>query len=99
MLDALRVLDKGGTVALAGITMTPIPEIDYAKLLYYERKIRSVANATPRDAEDLLALAAEIPICTEVEVFLLSQINQALQKLKRSEIRGAGVVEIGSAAP
>jgi D-arabinose 1-dehydrogenase-like Zn-dependent alcohol dehydrogenase len=54
---------------------------------------------TPRDAEDLLALAAEIPICTEVEVFLLSQIDQALQKLKRSETRGAGVVEIGSAAP
>jgi D-arabinose 1-dehydrogenase-like Zn-dependent alcohol dehydrogenase len=48
VLDALRVLDKGGTVALAGITMTPIPEIDYAKLLYYERKIRSVANATRR---------------------------------------------------
>ncbi|TAK05432.1 zinc-binding alcohol dehydrogenase family protein [bacterium] len=94
VLDALRVLDKGGTVALAGITMTPIPEIDYAKL-YHERKIRSVANATRRDAEEFLALAAEIPVRTEVETFSLSQINYALQKLKRSEIRGAGVVEMG----
>ncbi len=94
VLDALRVLDKGGTVALAGITMTSIPEIDYAKL-YHERKIRSVANATRRDAEEFLALAAEIPVRTEVEIFSLSQINYALQKLKRSEIRGAGVVEMG----
>ena len=94
VLDALRVLDRGGTLALAGLTMTPIPQIDYAKLLYHERKIRSVANATRRDAEALLALAGEIPIRTEVEIFPLAQINQALQKIKRSEIRGAGVIEI-----
>lgn len=94
VLDALRVLDKGGTIALAGITMTPIPQLDYAKLLYHERKIRSVANATRRDAEELLALAGAIPLRTEVEIFSLSQINQALVRLKRSEIRGAGVVEI-----
>lgn len=92
--DALRVLKKGGTVVLAGITMTPIPELDYAKLLYHERMIRSVANATRRDAEELIALATEIPLRTTVEVFSLSQINYALQKLKRSEIRGAGVIEI-----
>ena len=94
VLDALRVLDRGGTIALAGLTMTPIPQIDYAKLLYHERKIRSVANATRRDAEALLALAGEIPIRTEVEIFPLAQINQALQKIKRSDIRGAGVIEI-----
>lgn len=94
VLDALRVLDRGGTIALAGLTMTPIPQIDYAKLLYHERKIRSVANATRRDAEELLALAGEIPLRTEVEIFSLSQVNQALLRLKRSEIRGAGVIEI-----
>ncbi len=92
--EALRVLDRGGTVALAGITMTPIPEIDYGKLLYHERRLRSVANATRRDAEELLALAAEIPLRTEVEIFPLSEANQALQKLKRSEIRGAAVIEM-----
>jgi propanol-preferring alcohol dehydrogenase len=95
VLDALRALDRGGTVALAGITMTPIPEIDYANLLYYERKILSVANATRADAEELLALAAKIPVRTEVETFPLAGINEALQKLKRGEIRGAGVVDIG----
>jgi propanol-preferring alcohol dehydrogenase len=94
VLDALRVLDKGGTVAMAGITMTPIPEIDYAQLLYHERKIASVANATRRDAEELLALAEEIPLRTEVEVFKLAEINQALRKLKDGRIRGAGVIEM-----
>lgn len=98
VLDALRHLDRGGAVALAGITMTPIPEIDYA-LLYHERQLRSVANATRRDAEELLALAPEIPLRTEIETFPLPQINRALQKLKRSEIRGAGVIEISPAAP
>jgi propanol-preferring alcohol dehydrogenase len=97
VLDALRALDRGGTVALAGITMTPIPEIDYAKLLYHERKVLSVANATRRDAEELLALAAEIPLRTEVEIFTLAEINRALQKLKDGRIRGAGVVEMEKA--
>ncbi|MCZ6625198.1 MAG: zinc-dependent alcohol dehydrogenase family protein [Deltaproteobacteria bacterium] len=97
VLDGLRVLDKGGTVVLAGITMTPIPEIDYGSLLYHERKLRSVANATRRDAQALLELATEIPIRTEVEIFSLSQINRALQKLKQSRIRGAGVIEVSSA--
>ena len=94
VLDALCALERGGTVVLAGITMTPIPAIDYPKL-YHERKIASVANATRRDAEELLALAAEIPIRTETEVFPLRDINAALAKLKRGEIRGAGVVQIG----
>lgn len=94
VLDALRVLDKGGTVALGGIYMTPIPEIDYGALLYHERTIRSVANATRQDAEELLALAGRIPLRTEIEIFSLAQINQALHKLKCSEIRGAGVIQI-----
>ena len=98
VLDALRILDRGGTVALAGITMTPIPEIDYPGLLYHERKLLSVANATRRDAEELLALATDIPLRTEMEVFPLAQINQALQKLKQGQIQGAGVVDIGTAS-
>jgi propanol-preferring alcohol dehydrogenase len=93
VLDALRVLERGGTLALAGITMTPIPAIDYARL-YHERKIASVANATRRDAEELLALAAEIPLKTEIEVFTLRDINAALAQLKHGKIRGAGVIEM-----
>ena len=94
VLDALRVLRKGGTVSLADLTMSPIPQIDYDKLLYHERIIRSVANATREDAREFLRLAAEIPIRSEVESFRLEDANLALQALKQSKIRGAGVLEI-----
>jgi propanol-preferring alcohol dehydrogenase len=93
--EALRVLGKGGILALAGIHMSPIPEMDYS-LLYGERTIRSVANSTRGDAEGLLALAAEIPIRTDVETFPLSDANHVLERLKKAEIRGAGVLEVGS---
>jgi propanol-preferring alcohol dehydrogenase len=94
VLEALRVLRKGGTVSLADLTMSPIPQIDYDKLLYHERVIRSVANATREDAREFLRLAAEIPIRSEVESFRLEDANLALQALKQSKIRGAGVLTI-----
>jgi len=93
-LDALRVLRRGGTVALAGVTMSPIPEINYDTLLYHERILRSVANSTREDVRELLSLAAEIPVRTEVETFDLADANRALQLLKQSKIRGAGVLKI-----
>jgi propanol-preferring alcohol dehydrogenase len=93
VLEALRVLAKGGTIAIAGITMTPIPEIDYS-LLYQERTVRSVANSTRRDVIDLLKLAADIPIRTEIETFPLQEANRALHLLKQSRLRGAGVLII-----
>lgn len=96
VLDALRVLRKGGTVALAGIHMSPIPEIDYDSLLYHERIVRSVANATRQDGRDFLRLAAEIPVRTEVEIFSLEEANQALQAMKQSRIHGAGVLKISA---
>jgi len=94
VLEALRVLRKGGTVALADITMTPIPAIDYDRLLYHERIIRSVANATREDAREFLELAARIPVRAEFETFALEQANEALRALKKSAIRGAGVLKI-----
>jgi alcohol dehydrogenase, propanol-preferring len=90
---ALNVLRKGGTLSLAGIYMTPLPSIDY-QLIYGERTVRSVANSTRKDAEELLGLAREIPIHTDVETFPLDQANEVLQRLKRSEINGAAVLEI-----
>ncbi len=93
VLEALRVLRKGGTIAIAGITMSPIPELDYA-LLYQERTVRSVANSTRQDVHDLLRLAADIPIRTEVRTFPLEQANHALQLLKQSRFSGAGVLTI-----
>jgi propanol-preferring alcohol dehydrogenase len=93
--QALRVMEKGGTLALAGIHMSPIPQIDYG-LIYGERTVRSVANSTREDAEGLLGLAAEIPIKTDIETFPLDQANLVLQRLKRADIRGAAVLEVFS---
>jgi len=90
---ALRALRKAGTLTLAGITMSTIPQMDYA-LLYQERTIRSVANSTRQDAHEFLQLAAEVPLRTEVEVFPLDHANQALTKLKTSQIQGAGVLRV-----
>ncbi len=92
--NALRVLRKGGTLAIAAIYLDPIPELDYGALLYGERTVRSVTASTRRDGEELLALAPEIPIRTEVESFPLEAANEALLRLKRSEIRGAGVLRL-----
>jgi propanol-preferring alcohol dehydrogenase len=94
--EALRVLERGGTLALAGVTMTPIPVLDYDRLLYWERTVRSVANFTRQDAEELLRLAAEIPIHTIVQTFPLDGANEALLALKRSEIDGTAVLVVGN---
>lgn len=92
-LDALRVLRKGGTVALAGITMSAIPELDYG-LLYDERVLRSVANSTRQDARKFLLLAAAIPVRVESETFALEDANRALLALKQGKIQGAAVLNI-----
>jgi propanol-preferring alcohol dehydrogenase len=92
--EALRVLRKGGTLAINAIHMSPIPEMPYS-LLYGERIVRSVANATRQDAEDLLRLAARIPIHTDVELYPLEQANAVLQRLKRAEVQGAAVLHVG----
>jgi len=94
VLDGLRVLEKGGTLALAGIYMTPIPEMDYQKYLYHERNLCSVANATRLDGEELLKIAAEIPIQTTTQPFKLEDANTVLKLLKESKIDGAAILQI-----
>jgi propanol-preferring alcohol dehydrogenase len=89
--SALRALRKGGTIALAGIHMSPIPEMEY-KLLYEERTLRSVANSTREDVRGLLKLAEQIPIRTKIQTFPLEKANSALQLLKHSGIQGCGVL-------
>ena len=89
---ALKALKKGGTLALGGIHMSPIPSLDY-NLLYGERAIRSVANNTRQDGEDFLRIAAEIPIRTQVQRFPLREANQALNKLKNDAIKGSAVLD------
>ncbi len=94
VLDALEVLEKGGTLALAGIHMSEIPAMDYAKHLYHEKVLRSAANATRRDGEELLKLAAEIPIETSVTIYPLEQANTALLAVKTGGISGAAVLKL-----
>ena len=91
--EALKALRKGGTLAINAVYMSPIPELKY-ELIYHERTLRSVANCTRSDATELLKLAGEIPLHTDIELFVLEQANLVLQKMKRSEIQGAAVLEI-----
>jgi len=93
-LDALRALDRGGAVVSAGIHMSPIPEMDYNKYLYHERKMLSVANATRKDGEDLLRIAAEIPVRASVQTFPLEAANDVLKLLKAGKINGAAVLKV-----
>lgn len=88
---ALRHLAPGGTVACAGITMSDIPGFPY-ELLYRERQVTSVANATREDARQLLELAARFGVRTDVEALPLSAANEALQRVKHSRVRGALVL-------
>ena len=94
---ALRALSKGGTLALAGIHMSNIPEMEYS-LLYGERVVRSVANSTRADVRDLLEVAPRVPVRTDVEVFPLEEANAALQRLKAGGIRGAAVLDVAGGA-
>jgi propanol-preferring alcohol dehydrogenase len=89
---ALSALDRGGTLALAGIYMSRIPPLDYKQHLFYERTLRSVTANTRQDGVELLELGATIPIRTETETFGLADANEALFRLKHDEIRGAGVL-------
>jgi len=88
---ALVAVAKGGTVVCAGIYMSDIPSFPY-ELLWGERVLRSVANLTRRDAEEFLALAPRVPVRTRVETFSLERANEALDKLRRGDVRGALVL-------
>jgi propanol-preferring alcohol dehydrogenase len=93
--QALSVLEKGGRLVLAVIRKrNSIPPLDYARLLWDEKEIKSVANITRRDAQEFLPLAAEIPIIPEVQEFELGEANQALLLLKQGKIQGAGVLKM-----
>ena len=92
--SALRALERGGTLTLAGIHMSPIPSLDYDREVFGERVIRSVTANTKQDGLDLLREAAAIPIRTHTQRFALAEANEALQALKTGAIRGAAVLAI-----
>jgi propanol-preferring alcohol dehydrogenase len=89
---ALRKLDKGGTLSLAGVYMTPVPEMDYAECLFHERDVRSVTANTRADGRELLDIAAAIPIRPRTTTYPLQDANRALQDLAADRINGTGVL-------
>ena len=89
----LAKLRPGGTLAVNAIHMSTIPKMSY-QLIYQERTLRSVANATYKDGVEFIRLAAEIPILATTEVYPLEKANQALLAVKNSAINGEAVLKI-----
>jgi propanol-preferring alcohol dehydrogenase len=94
VLPALEALDRGGTLAIAGIHLSDIPALDYQRHLFQERVLRSVTANTRDDARVLLALGAEIPIETHTVSYPLEGANEALADLKHDRVRGAAVLRV-----
>jgi propanol-preferring alcohol dehydrogenase len=88
---ALEALAPGGNVVCAGIHMSDIPSFPY-RSLWLERSIRSVANLTRVDGEELLALAPQAGVRTQVSVFDLEQANEALEALRLGRFAGSAVL-------
>ena len=78
----------------AGIYLTQIPPLDYARHLFHEKNLRSVTANTRQDGEELFRLAASIPLRPKTTTFPLADANIALQQLKHGGIRGTGVLVI-----
>jgi propanol-preferring alcohol dehydrogenase len=89
---ALRDIDKGGTVALAGIHMTDLPAMAYEPHLFWEKTLQSVTANTRADGEALLAEAATIPIRPRVTRYALADANRALADIKSSDVEASAVL-------
>ncbi|MDD5656144.1 MAG: zinc-dependent alcohol dehydrogenase family protein [Elusimicrobia bacterium] len=93
---ALEALDKGGTLAVAGIHLSPIPSLDYRRHLFDEKRLVSVTANTREDGRRFLRLAAEIPIKTTVRLYEFERANEALADLKADRVTGAAVLLVGA---
>ncbi|HTV48326.1 MAG TPA: zinc-dependent alcohol dehydrogenase family protein [Phycisphaerae bacterium] len=94
ILPGLEALDRGGTLAIAGIHLSDIPTLNYDRHLFEEKTLRSVTANTRTDGEELLRLAAEIPLKPQTTRFALADANHVLQLLKNDGISGSGVLDI-----
>jgi alcohol dehydrogenase, propanol-preferring len=92
--EALRALAPGGTVVCAGIHMSDIPSFPY-EILWHEHSVRSVANLTRLDGDEFIALAPQVPVQTEIEVYPLAEANRALDDMRHGRVRGTAVLAIG----
>jgi propanol-preferring alcohol dehydrogenase len=89
---ALRALDAGGTLAVAGIWLSDIPRIDYEAELFHERRLRSVTANTRRDGEEFLQLAHRFSITATTVSYPMAQAPGALADLKHGRFAGAAVL-------
>ena len=91
---ALAALDRGGTLAVAGIHLTDIPALDYQAHLFQERRLRSVTANTRRDGEELLQLAPRLGVHATTQPYPLARADEALADLAHDRITGAGVLHV-----
>ncbi|KUL23501.1 zinc-binding alcohol dehydrogenase family protein [Actinoplanes awajinensis] len=89
---ALRALDRGGTLAVAGIYLSDIPSLDYDRDLFQERTLRSVTANTRADGRDLLAVAARHRLHVRVTAYPMAQAADALADLAADRVNGAAVL-------
>ncbi|HEY2666817.1 MAG TPA: zinc-dependent alcohol dehydrogenase family protein [Actinomycetota bacterium] len=88
----LAALDRGGTLAVAGIYLTAIPSLDYEAHLFQERKLRSVTANTRQDGREFLAAAARIPVRATTHLYPFEKAPQALRDLAHGAFTGAAVL-------
>jgi propanol-preferring alcohol dehydrogenase len=89
---ALRALDRGGTLAVAGIWLSPVPALDYAAELFEERRLRSVTANTRRDGEEFLRLAERLGVRATTTAYPMDDAPQALADLAHGRFGGAAVL-------
>ena len=91
---ALRNLDRGGTLAIAGIHLTDIPALNYSREVFGERTLRSVTSNTRGDGEEFLRLAQQLRLRVSVTPYPLAEADRALADLAADRITGAAVLEV-----
>ncbi|WP_208865704.1 zinc-binding alcohol dehydrogenase family protein [Streptomyces viridochromogenes] len=89
---ALRALDRGGTLAVAGIHLTDTPPLHYETELFYEKQLRSVTSNTREDGREFLTLAARHGVHATTHPYPLSRATEALSDLKAGRFDGAAVL-------
>jgi alcohol dehydrogenase, propanol-preferring len=92
VLPAMAALDRGGTLAIAGIYLTDIPAMSYDRYLFQERQVRSVTANTRQDAREFLAFAGERRLEVTAHPYPLDAADQALADLKAGRFDGAAVL-------
>jgi alcohol dehydrogenase, propanol-preferring len=91
---ALAALDRGGTLAVAGIHLSDVPPLVYEEHLFRERTLTSVTSNTRADGEELLRLAARLGVRAQVTRYPLDRADAALDDLARGEVTGAAVLTV-----